>query len=138
MKIILVCLVLLFVASPVYANDFNQKGWNKYDTVLLLLEIADWAQTREIATNVLFDGDTTIYCGKVPNDGFKYSEANPILGEHPTLEEVDRYFACCILADYLIAKYASPKFHKAWLVISYSIEIYCVAHNLQAGVKFKF
>jgi hypothetical protein len=133
MKIILVCLVLLFVASPVYAE------WDNADTGLLILRIIDWGQTREIAANP-FTGEYEHYkIGRMETGSpIGYTEMNPILGTNPTIEEVNTYFIILIGCDYLIAKYANPKYKKYWQVIQISLETYCVTKNIGAGVKFRF
>jgi hypothetical protein len=126
MKRILITLFLLFaVSTPAFAE------WGKEDTVLLILEIIDWGQTRDIATR------KDIYHNR---DGTEYIivESNPILGERPSIKKVNTYFASCILLNYLIAKRASPKIHKLWNTVGIVLETYCVTHNWEMGIKIKF
>ena len=162
MKVILLSLILLMmVASPCMAididrvnadlhdtiarpitvdNDTQKKGWNNWDTTLLFLRVADWGQTRDIATKtqkVIIGHDSINNIGIIEEE-YVYTETNPILGTHPSLEKVDTYFVCCMGCDYLIAKYVSPKLHKCWDVIGIVLESYCVNHNLQTEVSFKF
>ena len=66
----------------------SRDPWTKADIYrqigVLVVQIIDWRQTCEIATN--------------PN----YYETNKILGEHLTLQEVDRYFIACIAGNRII------------------------------------
>jgi hypothetical protein len=119
-------LIILFTV-PVMAEN----KWEETDTVLILLCVADWAQTRDIATN------RSDPCITFDQSGFTYNEINPILGRHPTLEQVDMYFLASISANILIIKYANPKIKKWWTIIGIATETYFVSHNVQIGVKFK-
>jgi len=55
------------------------------------LLVADWGQTREIAVNP------------------RYREINILLGENPSLGEVDLYFATAIVGNALISSNIKDK-----------------------------
>lgn len=129
MKKLLIALILLFgLSTPCLAE------WGKEDAALLILELIDWGQSRTIATEKYPEGWVSA------NDGTKYiySEKNPLLGDHPSLEKVDIYFSLCILTNYLIAKYANEKFHKFWAYSAIIIECHAIQKNHSVGVKIKF
>jgi hypothetical protein len=114
--------------------------WNKWDMTLLVLRIIDWGQTRDVATRI----DTDCFPqlpehlgrnGKNNNYYYKYHDENTILGKHPTLKEVDAYFALTIITDYLICNYANPKFKKVWVNSGLFISSFCIINNYKIGVK---
>lgn len=153
--------LLLLWASPVMAITLDElptfnyeigqveieltqsNAWDRKDTALLALRLIDWGQTREIATSyydpyhVVKNGEEEDIIVTHPRV-YKYREINPLLGEHPSLGEVDRYFILCIGTDVLMAKYATPKVKKWWRIIGITLETYCVTHNFQSGIKIKF
>jgi len=125
----LIMILLFGLSLPVLAK------WNNTDTTLLIFRFIDWGQTFSIANDRIitgYNGFTGIYTYT-----FKYSEANPLLGPHPTIEQVNTYFIACIGADILIAKYASPKLHKWWNIIELTGETYCITHNWQIGIQLE-
>jgi hypothetical protein len=155
--LILTLILVLMVASPCSAIDIDQvnaelhdsdmtrpitvdngtqnKGWNNWDTGLLVLEIVDWGQTRDIATR--FDDKHSNING-VCYYNYKFTETNPVLGDHPSLILVDTYFPTCIGINAIIGFYASPEFKKYWVIPAIILEGYCVSHNIQMGVSVKF
>ncbi len=125
--------LLLMIVIPVNAEvsdkwkpSFNlkQTDWGKEDTSLqtavVVFILADWAQTRYIASNP------------------EFIETNPILGPNPSIEEVDQYFAICALGNTAIAYFLPKKFRKWWQVLSLSTQINFVNHNYNLGVKMQF
>lgn len=160
-RLLIITIILLLWANPAWAIELDElpefhyeigqiereptqcNTWGEQDAFLLFLRIIDWGQTRDIA-----DSLTVEHGYAIGNDGrkiltytrtyYKYTEANPLLGEHPSLEKVDTYFTLCILLDMLVAQYTNPKFHKWWNIVGITLETYCVSHNIQSGVKFKF
>lgn len=97
--------------------------WTKEDTYrqagFVAVTGVDWLQTREIA--------------KSPG---KYRETNPILGEHPSLEKVDAYFAVCVAAHTSIAVALPPEYRKWWQYVWIGLESYTVGHNFATGLRF--
>lgn len=117
MKRIAVALACLASINICIAGEFHVK---EQATVTALL-VADWGQTRYIARS--------------PD----YHESwNRILGEYPTVGEVDRYFAASIILYNVTAYYLPPKWSK---ILSYSVglvEISAIGNNAMIGVKFDF
>jgi len=98
--------------------------WTKEDTYwqigVLVTQIIDWGQTREIAVNP------------------KYYETNPILGKYPTLQEVDRYFIACIVGYYLISKVLPNNWRRKWQIGSMLFQTYFITNNYKLGIKMNF
>ena len=115
-----IIIVLLLVAS----NGFCGDDWTALDTsfqaTLLTLKAVDWLQTKEIARNP------------------KYSETNFILGKYPKQNEVDLYFASSAIAHTVIAYYLPSKLRRVWQCMFLFIQVGCVSHNYNAGIRIRF
>jgi hypothetical protein len=99
--------------------------WTTNDTyrqaTFLVLDAADWAQTRNIARN--------------PD---KYFETNPSLGAHPTTSQVDKYFVGMALLNTGIAYALPTNYRAAFQYLSIGYEAGFVRRNLSIGIKVKF
>jgi hypothetical protein len=153
-KVIILTIIMLLWASPALAIELNdlpefhyeigqiknepaqtnielekqgfwdsRDPWTKQDTYwqigVLVTQVIDWGQTREIVVNP------------------EYYEKNPILGEEPTLQEVNRYFIVCITGNYLIAKVLPKNWRRKWQVGSISCQAYYINNNYELGIKMK-
>lgn len=98
-------------------TDWSKENSTLQKTVVFFI-LMDWLQTRYISKN--------------PD---RYEEANPILGPNPSLEEVDRYFAVCLLGNTLIAYLLPQKLRIKWQVISLRMQLETVNHNYNMGIK---
>lgn len=102
----------------------RRDSWTKQDTYwqigVLVTQIIDWGQTREIAVNP------------------KYYEKNKILGENPTLHEVNRYCIICIAGNYLIAKALPNNWRRKWQAGSILFQTYYINNNYELGIKMNF
>jgi hypothetical protein len=90
--------------------------------LLLLLCIAllvvDWLQSRFIAEN--------------PE---RFSETNPILGEHPSPDAVDVYFICCIAAT-LVGVYVLPYWWALGAGVALAaLEAFVTIRNYRRGIR---
>jgi len=131
-----ILLAVLLLGASVPAMAANK--WEESDTTLLVLRFLDWAQTRDIATELNYDNGFPVYDVNTGKQEFRFSEANPILGTHPSIEQVNTYFIILIGADFVICKYGSPKFKQLWKIIGNTAETYCITQNISVGVSFKF
>ena len=114
----------LLVAAAAAAQA-QSRAWTALDYSLAggaaTMMALDWAQTRHIARN--------------PS---RYSERNPIMGEHPSTAKVDQYFA---LASLLMAgaAYVMPRpERRLFLSGVIVVETSAVASNYRIGVKIDF
>jgi hypothetical protein len=127
---------MVLVAIPVFAETietrikwepikWDDKEWKKEDTTIqtavAVFIAADWLQTRDISSN--------------PD---KFYETNTILGAHPSLEEVDRYFVTCLVGNTLIAYVLPRDLRRWWQTISLSVEMQYVNRNYNLGIKMKY
>jgi hypothetical protein len=116
-------LFVLGLANIAQAHDF--RDWDNHDKVLLGTALGatmlDWAQTRYIARH--------------PE---RYREINPVLGSHPAVSKVDKYFALSIVGITGIALELPSRYRKWWLGGVTVIEVGFVLHNDWIGIKADF
>jgi hypothetical protein len=110
----------LALAGPACAAD-----WSSADTArqaaFLALGALDWAQTRAIARH--------------PD---QYREVNTILGEHPTVAQVNRYFALYLTGHTALAWTLPAQYRIGLQYVSIGIEFNQVNHNAHIGVRVGF
>lgn len=129
-KVILVIAFLLLFCGSSQAFD----EWTTEDTLwqaaVVALEIVDWGQTRYIARN--------------PDDWY---EMNPLLGRHPSTDQVDAYFAGGILIKAAVAYMLPTKYkifgyemnpRRLWQMANIGGSGACVAWNFSAGIRMEF
>ncbi len=109
--------IILLILSPNVFGDWERVAANS-------LLVADWSQTRYIATS---------------DD---YIEYNKILGTHPTLGEVDKYFIGYIATVNLIGENLDfinlETYRDTWYLAVAVHQLAYVVHNRQIGIQFKF
>lgn len=108
---------LFFTSTARAADPWTNRQLVQQATLTLLLA-ADWAQTRDIKNH--------------PN----LREANPILGPHPTDDQVDRYFATAVIGHATIAHLLPHEWRDAWQLVWIGVEANTVARNYRLGVRF--
>lgn len=125
-----VLLGLVVTSCPARAEGLNlpestwAKDWTREDTnrqaVVTALLVVDWGQTRYIA--------------KHP----EFHETNPLLGEHPSIGQVNNYFVASILAHATVSMILPPDWRKGWQYIWIGIEADTVDRNRHIGIKVSF
>ena len=126
---VLICLAI--TACPAHAEGLNLppetwgKDWTREDTyrqsVLTVLLVVDWGQTRYIAKHPL-----------------QHKEMNQFLGEHPSVGRVNNYFAASILGHAVISYILPPDWRKGWQYVWIGIEFGVVQRNHSIGIKVDF
>ena len=115
-------LLLLCVASCLFAASCAHDSWTRTDTVLLAGGLAlkgiDYAQTKEIARD--------------PN---YYENTNGFLGPDPDQNDVDLWFAGSAALQAVVAWFLPEKWRKAWLGAWIGVSGRNVIHNHQIGVR---
>ena len=113
-------LALLLVSTSAFADE-----WSRADTyreaAYLTLHAMDWAQTRYIARN--------------PN---QRTESNVILGKHPSVLQVDRYFIATGALQFAVAYCLPAEYRKAFQYILIGVEGGAVIHNFSIGIGVEF
>ena len=120
MKKYLFVLLMLVAGCARAADDWSRTDWNR-QLAYTALHIADWTQTRYIATH--------------PE---QYHELNPLLGTHPTLGYVNNYFALGLIGHWAITYMLPAHYRPIWQYGSIAVEGYFVLHNRSIGISMKF
>jgi hypothetical protein len=119
-SIIIISIIILTGCASHYGE-----GWSKADTyrqsAYTALHVADWGQTRYIASH--------------PDE---YYEVNPVLGKHPDTAAVDTWMASTLAAHWLIAPALKPKYRKWFQYVAIGVEGACVLNNLSLGIGIGF
>lgn len=118
MKLLIV--LLLCLSSTAKAGDWSDTDRYR-ETAYLALHVVDWTQTRYIAKNP---------------DRFK--ENNRILGEHPTLGNVNRYFIAAGIGHFVIASALSGEWRYAFQAVTITVRMRDVVGNHRIGIEFAF
>lgn len=115
-------LTILMLFSGAAHADFD--SWSTTDKSLFVahtaLVVADWGQTRDIVRR--------------PHE---YYETNSILGQHPSMQKVDLFFAASLIGTYYL--FDRYKEHRTEMLIGFSIaRAAAVKHNAELGLKVRF
>ena len=121
-------LALLLVSTPTFADEWSRADIYR-ETTYLAIDAIDLAQTHSLARQQ-YDARYT--------KGYQYIERNPILGEHPSVDRVDAYFALTALAHVGITHLLPAKWRAPWQYVTIGFEGGLVAHNYSIGVSAKF
>jgi hypothetical protein len=112
-------------AIAAMALQAQAADWSSADiarqTAYTIVHVADWAQTRYIATH--------------PE---QYRERNPLLSEHPSVGQVNHYFAATLVAHYAITHFLPPAYRPIWQYGTITMQTYVVLHNRSVGIKFQW
>jgi hypothetical protein len=87
----------------------------------MALHVTDWGQTLYIADN--------------PQ---KFHETNPVLGSHPSRDQVNLYFLATGIGHAAVSYLVPDEVRPYWQYGTIGLEIYCVGSNFSAGVGFGF
>ena len=125
MRILLTVLLTLFVNNCWAGWD----TWSDDDRKLFIASniaiAADWGTTLDIARNPT-----------------KYREAGPIaktiIGDHPSVSDVNRYFIVRSLLNYYTADLVGDKDRSLYFMIVIGTHGFAGIHNYQAGLRIRF
>lgn len=106
--------------------------------------IADWGQTRDIATSartVRPYAESCTVCGSLDRQEYQYNETGPaslVIGEHPSRGQVDAFFVGSLLV-HNGAMIALPKKYRPYYAGAVTaFETYFVVRNNSIGIKIDF
>lgn len=74
----------------------------------------------------------------IANNPDKFTEMNPILGEHPKEGNVDKYFLMSMLGNYLLARLLPPKLRPFLQNGTIGTQADAITNNVNNGVGLKF
>lgn len=117
MRAIVLCLALL--ALPAQAREWTDDEL-RWGAALAVTRLVDWGQTRYIA--------------KHPD---RFREVNPLIGDHPSLGEVNRHFIVSTALMFAAAHYL-PQYRTRLLQVYVVVGAGYVVHNIGIGVRFQF
>lgn len=114
---------------PVILMGCASVPWSRADTMrqgaVVVLQVADWGQTRTISQETW------------PGTDFpRWREKNVFLGAHPSRGEVDLWFAGCIVGNVAIARALPRPYREIWQWASIITQAYFVGNNYRIGVKW--
>lgn len=108
-------------SCSVVAGDAWSEDQLRMGAALAAVTVVDWAQTRYIADN--------------PD---RFHETNPIMGRHPSIGRVDRYFATSILVGAVVLDALPSEYRDYALKAGLVLEVLVVSNNARIGVGVKF
>ena len=112
---------LALLASPAWAFCDH---WQTEDTVVSALAslatVADWSQTRQIASA------PTLY------------ETNGLLGHHPPAQDVNLYFTGALAGMFTVGCVLDGPQRTVWFSAWALVEAFYVQHNIALGVRVGF
>ncbi len=113
-------IIILMLLLPV--NTQAADKWTEQDLIIegtyYILKWIDWRQTRFIAKN--------------PRH---WHEVNPILGRHPSVSMVDKYFLITTVLHTAITHYLPKKYRIWWQGITIAGSGAFVGWNFSVGIK---
>ncbi len=113
---IIIALMFLLPVNTQAADKWTKQGLT-LQGVYYLFKFIDWRQTR--------------YGAKNPY----WYEVNPILGKHPSVSAVDRYFFITTVLHTAITHYLPQRYRVWWQGITIAGSAGCVGWNLSVGIK---
>lgn len=117
--IVSLCLCACLLCLPARADDTATQQDRYGHAAYTALLIADWLQTREIARN--------------PK---QFYEGNPVMGAHPSVSDVDRYFLASAAVYFLAQRLLPRRYAACHQRLSLQLEFSCVASNYAIGIRF--
>ena len=120
--VITICLTMLMSGV---GKAQSLQPYNTQDLVLestwIAIDAMDWLQTRNIARN--------------PD---QYYETNPILGKHPSVRQVNTYFALCVLGHIAATNILKRPYRTYLQVFSIGVSMQYVNNNYGLGIKMNW
>jgi len=122
-KITIKLLILLgFMVVSSAANAWSKKD-TYWETAYLVTHIADWGQTRDIASQC---------------ESGRYYETNPIMGKCPSSQTVNAYFIGTALMHYGVAHMLPRKYRRMFQAGTIGMELSYITNNASIGLNVKF
>lgn len=132
--------LLLALATPCQARD----PWDRTDYLLGAAAIGslaiDWGQTRDIATRT-HEPARIGAIGEAPPPSSPertFHEKNRLLGENPSLDRVNAYFAAYMLGTAIAADLLPREWRRVFLVGVIVIEASAIQKNYELGLRVEF
>ena len=142
MRALLICMLLSMSLQSQEKWSTADKWW---EASALALIAADWAQTRQIAKHptvnhrrvVMWTDDSGKEWAQESWDT-QQEQTNWFLPKHPSVAEVDRYFAAYMLSHVIAANLLQGKWRRGFQVLTVGMQIDAVNRNLKLGIQIRF
>ncbi len=112
--------LFIFMSNTSFAWSEKDSIWQ---TAYLATHIADWGQTRDIASQCESGG---------------YYETNPVIGRCPSKDWVNTYFFTTALLHTGIARLLPSKYRRMFQVGTLGMELSYIANNARIGLSVEF
>lgn len=112
--------VLLFVPSLAIADPWSSRD-KALEGVFIAVTAIDWLQTRDIARN--------------PD---RWTEENSILGQHPSIAEVNTYFAILTISHIALVDIIPSEYRAPFQITTIFIEYHYISSNFSLGISAEF
>ena len=116
-RILFICL-LLTGCSGKHFEPFSHKD-TALQVVYTAATVADWRQTQKLRAA-------------------GWDDRSPVLGSHPSRNQVDTYIPLGIIGHGLVTWYLDPAYRPVWQYSWIAIEADAVEHNINLGFKVDF
>lgn len=113
----LLFILIVFFPGLCLAHDPLSKQDIIFQTAITAMQIIDWGQTRDIACK--------------PEE---FIERNIIMGKHPSIQEVNWYFAGSILSSWAILYILPSEYRPYFQGFEAGISGFCIVNNEQLGI----
>jgi hypothetical protein len=106
--------------------------------------VADWGQTRNIATDTRTYRpytDACTVCGAADRQEYRFKETGParlFIGEHPSVGKVNAYFIGSLLVHNGIMLALPEKYRPYYAGVVSAYEVSAVIRNNSIGIKIDF
>lgn len=137
-KIIFTTMILCFLVSPVMAFDPWTGIDTGFQTTVVALQIIDWKQTRSIAKDESHWEHEAPWAQDEHHRWAEYGPAKYFIGDYPSVNNVNWYFAGSIVGHTAIARVLPNPYRRIWQCIFIAAETKYVAHNYRVGVRFNW
>jgi len=121
MRTVVLFIILLVVVSCACPRSDWTRADSMREASYLALHVLDWGQTLDIADH--------------PE---KFYERNPILGEHPSRGEVNRYFAAGMVLHPVVSYLLPRPYREWWQYSTIGLEMVVVGNNARIGIGMGF
>lgn len=126
MKCSMFILILSLWASTVFAGEYRfAKNWTRQDSyrqaTLTALICIDWLQTHEIV-----------------KDPDNRTEANPFLGDHPSMAKANLFILGGIVLSWIVAGALPEGYRSGFQYVIIGAECSAIINNHNAGIRIRF
>jgi hypothetical protein len=133
----LVLFLLMLASRSVHAEEWKAADYKLLAAATTLL-VVDWGQTRDLTrtyteTSASLNGQAPLITRRRT-----HRETNPLLGDNPSIGDVDKYFAGALLLTAGLSYALPAKYRRSFLGGVIVLESVIVARNHHIGLRVDF